>query len=107
MNERELPCKVEIRPVNSTETHIFVNGKEIHHIRKYSIKQKAGYLPIVEIELNGANASYDIDTSGIRIAQPNIFRELWYKLNDFMIKNGFKKLRITPLKNKKMILEKK
>lgn len=79
---------IEIRPVSAVETHIYVNGKEIHKIREYSIKQKAGQLPIVTIKLNGEKANYSIDTDTARVIQPNIFRELWNKINkNFLRRN--------------------
>ena len=97
-----MPCKVEIKPISAFETHIYVNGKEVHKVREYSIKQKAGQFPIVTIKLNGDNASYSIDTNEVRWAQPNIFKELWYRFNNFLVNKGLKSFTLNyPYKNKK------
>ena len=102
MVKKELPCKVEIKPVSPFETHIFVNGKEIKHIREYSIKQKAGYQPIITVKLNGQYASYSIDTEKVRWVQPNVFRELWFRFNNFLVNKGLKSLTLSyPYKKKK------
>ena len=83
MNIREKK-KLEIVPQGATTTHIYLDGKELEHIRAYKIEQKAGELPKVTIELNGYWFKYELDKNYyIHFNKTNILKRVWESFKMF------------------------
>ena len=88
--------KLEIVPEYATTTHIYLDGKELKHIRAYKIEQKAGKMPKVTIELNGYWFKYELDKNYyIHFNKTNIFKRVWESFKMFCNRiigkyNGYK-----------------